>query len=158
VSVAIAAATGTLILAGTLVTGSGPHAGDSAEVPRMGFDWIAVTLLHAGLGTAVLVLAIAQVALLRGPAVALARRRAVLFLAVVIAQTLLGATQSLTGLPELMVALHLLGSALVWVGAIRVLLDVNPTLFRGAPAAPPVASGAEDPRLVVSGSRTGAAL
>ncbi|PPH59101.1 cytochrome B, partial [Rathayibacter sp. AY1D7] len=44
-----------VILVGTLVTGTGPHAGDSAEVPRMQFHWESVTVVHGVLGTAVLV-------------------------------------------------------------------------------------------------------
>ena len=35
-----------LILVGTLVTGSGPHSGDSADVPRMPLDWTAMTIIH----------------------------------------------------------------------------------------------------------------
>ena len=36
-----------LVILGTAVTGSGPHAGDSADVPRMGFDWLGITVVHA---------------------------------------------------------------------------------------------------------------
>ncbi len=48
---------------------------------------------------------------------------------IAVAQALVGLVQSLTGIPGSLVAIHLLGSALVWIGALRVLLDVNPGLF-----------------------------
>lgn len=123
-------ATAVLILVGTLVTGTGPHAGDSADVPRMAFVWEQVTVLHGVLGVLVLVLGAVLFALVaRIPGAQLARRRALTFLIVVILQAVLGIAQALLGLPEWMVVLHLLGSALVWVGVLRVLLDVHPTLW-----------------------------
>ncbi|PPF12354.1 MULTISPECIES: heme A synthase [unclassified Rathayibacter] len=119
-----------VILVGTLVTGTGPHAGDSAEVPRMQFHWESVTVVHGVLGTAVLVVGAALLLRLsRAAGSELARRRVVAFLVVVVLQALVGVAQSLTALPETLVAVHLLGSALIWVGAVRVLLDVNPRLF-----------------------------
>ncbi|PPF74193.1 heme A synthase [Rathayibacter sp. AY1E6] len=119
-----------VILVGTLVTGTGPHAGDSAEVPRMQFHWESVTVVHGVLGTAVLVVGAALLLRLsRAAGSELARRRVVAFLVVVVLQALVGVVQSLTALPETLVAVHLLGSALIWVGAVRVLLDVNPRLF-----------------------------
>jgi cytochrome c oxidase assembly protein subunit 15 len=121
-----------LIIVGTLVTGSGPHSGDSAEVSRMPLDWAAVTIVHGILGTATLALAvILWFVLRRGADTALARRRVVIFVVVIIAQGAIGLTQALDALPALLVALHLLGAAFVWVGALRVLLEVNPGLFRG---------------------------
>ncbi|WP_082485328.1 COX15/CtaA family protein [Rathayibacter sp. Leaf296] len=130
VSIALVAVTLLVILVGTLVTGTGPHAGDSAEVPRMRFHWESVTVVHGVLGTASLVLGIVLFALLRRVAGAeLARRRVVTYIAVVVLQALVGVAQSLLALPEALVAVHLLGSALVWVGTVRVLLDVNPRLF-----------------------------
>ncbi|GGF32296.1 COX15/CtaA family protein [Subtercola lobariae] len=129
-SVAVVAVTIVLILVGTLVSGTGPHSGDSADVPRMQFNWGDITILHGILGSLTLVLGIVLYAvLLRVPDARLARRRTLTFIVVVIAQASLGLVQSLTGLPEALVALHLLGAALVWVGALRVLLDVNPRLF-----------------------------
>lgn len=133
-----------LIAVGTLVTGSGPHSGDSAEVPRMGFVWAQVTIVHGVLGVAIIAVAIALFVSLRGEA--LARRRVLFFIVVAVAQAAVGLVQAVTGLPGGLVAIHLLGSALVWIGAIRVLLDTNPRLFRTlsadtlTPAAKPVAA------------------
>jgi cytochrome c oxidase assembly protein subunit 15 len=130
VSIALVVVTLLVILVGTLVTGTGPHAGDSAEVPRMRFHWESVTAVHGVLGTASLVLGVVLLVLLRRVSGAeLARRRVVTYIAVVVLQALVGIAQSLLALPEALVAVHLLGSALVWVGTVRVLLDVNPRLF-----------------------------
>ena len=120
-----------LIVIGTLVTGSGQHSGDSADVPRMGFVWENVAIVHGVLGTAVILAALALYGLLRGhPGASLARRRVIAFLIVTIAQAALGLLQANIGVPATLVAIHVLGSALVWVGALRVLLDVNPQLFQ----------------------------
>ncbi len=118
-----------LVVLGTLVTGSGQHSGDSVAVHRMGFDWVAVAAVHGSVAALTIVLAVALVVLLRGPHAALARRRAVLLVAVLLAQGLIGLVQALTGVPGLDVVLHLAGAALVWVGVLRVLLDVHPALF-----------------------------
>jgi cytochrome c oxidase assembly protein subunit 15 len=142
----LVAATLALIMLGTLVTGSGQHSGDSAQVPRMGFVWAQVTLAHGILGTVVILLGLALYVSLRGrPEASLARRRVVVFLIVTIAQAALGLFQATTGVPAALVAIHVLGSALVWVGVLRVLLDVNPRLFRTVQLQPP--SGVEVPTL-----------
>jgi heme a synthase len=122
--------TAALVVVGTLVSGSGPHSGDTIAVPRMGLDWTDVVLVHAGLAVVVFVLTIVlYLVLRRHPDAALARRTTLVFLVVLLAQGVIGGVQSLIGIPAALVALHLLGAALVWVGAIRVLLDVEPELF-----------------------------
>jgi cytochrome c oxidase assembly protein subunit 15 len=119
-----------LIIVGTLVSGSGPHSGDSAAVPRMAFVWADVTIVHGILGSATIVLAIALwLSLGATSAARLSRRRVLFFVVVATAQAGVGLVQSLTGIPGSLVTIHLLGSALVWIGALRVLLDVNPALF-----------------------------
>jgi cytochrome c oxidase assembly protein subunit 15 len=124
--------TAVLILVGTLVSGSGPHSGDSSDVPRMGFEWAGVTWVHGVIGALVLVagvvLLVATTASTRGSRV---RRRLIAFAIAVALQGTLGVVQALSGLPELLVSVHLLGAALVWVGALRVLLDSIPSLFGG---------------------------
>jgi cytochrome c oxidase assembly protein subunit 15 len=131
----LVAATAALVVVGTIVSGAGPHSGDSRDVPRIGGAdstevWSRVVLLHAGLAVAVIGLAIAlYVVLARLPAAATPRRTTVVLLVVVLAQGAIGAVQSLIGIPAVLVALHLLGAALVWVGAIRVVLDVEPGTF-----------------------------
>jgi cytochrome c oxidase assembly protein subunit 15 len=139
----LVAVTAVLVVAGTLVSGSGPHSGDSADVPRMALDWTGIAVVHGLLGAATLGLGIAVWLLVsRTPGAALARRRALTFVIIVIAQAGIGLAQSLLGLPGSLVVLHLFGAALVWVGALRVLLDVHPALF-ARPAAQAVADPVE---------------
>jgi heme a synthase len=127
----LTAAAAVLVVLGTLVTGSGPHSGDSADVPRMELPggWTAVTAVHGGAAVLTIVLAAGLLTMLRGAT--LARRRVIVLLAVLAAQGLIGVFQALTGLPAVAVVLHLLGAALVWIGVLRVLLDTHPTLFGG---------------------------
>lgn len=145
--------TAALVVVGTIVSGAGPHSGDNRDVPRIAIDWTAIVLVHAALAVVVIALAIALLfALRRAEDAALARRTTLVFLVVLLAQGLLGGVQSLIGIPAMLVALHLLGAALVWVGAIRVLLDVEPGLFalRRLPvddAAHSESSAATEPRL-----------
>ena len=119
------AATAALVILGTLVTGTGPHAGDSADVPRMPFDWTGVTILHGA--AAVLAGTTALTLWVITPRAVSPRlhRRATTFLMFFAAQAVVGVIQVAAGLPELVVVLHLLGSALVWIGAVRVLLDAR---------------------------------
>ncbi|MCF3124229.1 COX15/CtaA family protein [Streptomyces arenae] len=122
----LVAASVLLIAVGTVVTGSGPHAGDSSDVPRMGFDWEMVSKLHAVLAWIVVTLTFALWFVLkavdapRGP---LARTRD-LFL-ILLAQGAIGYVQYFTDLPEVLVGLHMLGSCLVWIAVMRVLLALR---------------------------------
>ncbi|PRB72519.1 COX15/CtaA family protein [Arthrobacter sp. MYb213] len=116
------ALTAVLLILGTTVAGTGPHAGDSAQVPRMPFSWIWVTIIHGAAALASLTFAglLWRSAKLAGEQ--MLAQKALLFIFVFLGQGALGIIQSLTHLPELMVVLHLVGSALVWIGAVRVLL------------------------------------
>lgn len=122
--------TAALVVTGTLVTGSGPHAGDSSDVPRMGFDWVAITVVHGVVALLVLAAVVALAFRLRteeGGRLALTRIG--FFLAALLMQMGLGVVQSLIGIPELLVAAHVVLAAMVWVGALRVVLDTDPQLF-----------------------------
>lgn len=124
-----------LIAVGTVVTGAGPHAGDSSDVPRMPVDWESVTKLHAVLAWIVVTLAFALWFVLKAvdaPKGPLDRTRD-LFL-VLLAQGLIGYVQYFTDLPEVLVGLHMVGSCLVWIAVLRVLLSL-----RERPAAEPAA-------------------
>ncbi len=147
----LTACTLALIVVGTLVTGSGPHSGDSADVPRMGFVWADVTIFHATLGTLTLLVAITLlVVLLRDPNGRVAARRVMFFIVVVFVQGAIGTVQALTALPAALVAIHLLGATLVWIGALRVLLDTHPGLFMPAiaTAGNPVGAGVSAERSI----------
>ncbi|MFJ5680996.1 heme A synthase [Streptomyces sp. NPDC093097] len=125
-------ATALLLVAGTLATGAGPHAGDSSDVHRMPFNWTVVTVIHGALAVAALVLAGYLLRALPKDGQGRARQKALSFVAVVLAQGAVGVVQSLSGLPALAVGLHLLGSALVWTGAVQVFLA---TRFEAQPSA-----------------------
>lgn len=115
-----------LILVGTVVTGAGPHAGDSSEVERMPVDWETVTKGHAVLAWIVVTLTFALWFVLkavdapRGPLV----RTRELFV-VLLAQGTLGYVQYFTDLPEVLVGLHMFGSAVTWIAVLRVLLSLR---------------------------------
>ncbi|MBG6085754.1 COX15/CtaA family protein [Zhihengliuella flava] len=112
------------VVLGTVVTGTGPHAGDASS-PRHPFDAEIVTRLHtapvyvllaATVVLTVLIFARAQ------PDAATRRLRTglVLLLAVLLAQAGLGYWQHFTGLPIGLVLLHMLGSALLVSTAVNV--------------------------------------
>lgn len=122
----LTAATVLLILVGTVVTGAGPHAGDSSEVERMPVDWENVAKLHAVLAWIVVSLTFALWFILKAvdaPKGPLHRTRD-LFL-VLLAQGVIGYVQYFTDLPELLVGLHMLGSALTWIAVLRVVLALR---------------------------------
>ena len=102
-----------VLYAGTVVTGSGPHAGD-VDSPRNGLDPRGMSQLHADLVFLLVGLTVGLLlALLATGARAEAVRAAEVLLAVELAQGLVGFVQYFSGLPVLVVAVHLLGSALV---------------------------------------------
>ncbi|MEV0846704.1 COX15/CtaA family protein [Streptomyces sp. NPDC049954] len=119
-------ATVVLIAVGTLVTGAGPHAGDSSEVARMDIDWESITKVHAALAWIVVLLTLALWCVLKAvDAPAGPRRRTGLLFLVLMAQGAIGYVQYFTDLPEILVGVHMLGSTLVWIGTLRVLLSLR---------------------------------
>ncbi|WP_455354233.1 COX15/CtaA family protein [Streptomyces sp. SYSU K217416] len=134
---ALIAASVVLIAAGTVVTGSGPHAGDSSDVPRMGFDWAGVAHVHAIAAWVVCALALGMWLVLRVVDAPLDNRaRARDLLLVLLAQGVIGYVQFFTELPEVLVAAHMLGSCLVWIAVLRVALSLRerPHAAAGIPA------------------------
>jgi heme a synthase len=116
---------------GTVVTGSGPHAGD-ADAPRNGLDPRAMSQLHTDFVFLLLGLTIAVVLVLRAvPAPARARDAAHALLAVELAQGCVGFVQYFTGLPVGLVSLHLLGAALTAAAMTWLLLGVRQRTVSG---------------------------
>jgi cytochrome c oxidase assembly protein subunit 15 len=111
-----------VIILGTIVTGSGPHAGDE-KAQRFGFDIRTVSWLHADAVIALLGLTSAFYILVRNDPKLL--RRVQVFLAVALAQGAIGYIQYFTGIPEILVAAHLLGATLVWITAWRIRITVT---------------------------------
>ncbi|MBC7558699.1 MAG: heme A synthase [Dermatophilaceae bacterium] len=106
---------GVVLVLGTVVTGSGPHSGD-ASTPRFGFDPRTISWLHADavmlfVGLVVAVLLAVQVTA-RDPR---PRRVWHAVFGITVLQGLIGYTQYLTGLPEALVMIHMLGASLLAV-------------------------------------------
>jgi len=110
--------TGLVIFAGTVVTGSGPHAGDEIA-ERFNLDPRTMSWIHADLVIALVGVTIALLIATRFAEPEATRStwgiNARNFLLVCLAQGLIGYTQYFTGLPELLVGFHILGSVLVWL-------------------------------------------
>ena len=115
-----------VIILGTIVTGSGPHAGDE-KAQRFAFDIRVVAWLHADAVIALLGLTAAFFILVRSDN-ELVRRIAV-FTAIALAQGAIGYIQYFTGIPEILVAAHLLGATLVWITAWRIRITVTRSLI-----------------------------
>ncbi|HEY0576772.1 MAG TPA: COX15/CtaA family protein [Pseudonocardia sp.] len=131
---------GALLVAGTLVTAAGPHAGD-AKTPRLGLGVPQVAQLHGDLVVGYLGLLVGLGFLfraVRAPA-GLTRRYWVLIVAV-LAQGALGATQYVLGVPEVLVSLHVLGASLVTAAAAAVWAasTARPTLASASTEGTPV--------------------
>ena len=111
-------AAGGVVYLGTVVTASGPHAGDP-DARRTGLDLSAVTHLHADAVFLLLGLSVGLYAASRalGSPGRLTRAAAAL-LVVEGVQGLVGVTQYRLELPELLVGLHMLGAALLVVTAV----------------------------------------
>ncbi len=105
-----------VIVAGTIVTGSGPHAGDE-NAKRFGFSPRVVSWLHADLVIALVVLTLILWLITRVSQNKVIHRYLSIFLLISLSQGLIGYVQYFTGLPEVLVAAHLLGATLVWASA-----------------------------------------
>lgn len=147
------AASFAVIAAGVVVTGSGPHSGDQGA-KRNGLDPEQISQLHADLVFLLIGLTVALWFALRAvnaPAAAI-RAVAVLFW-VEMGQGVIGFVQYFTHLPVLLVAVHMLGSGLVWVATLSALWSLRrrPVAGTESPAAPrpaapaAIASAATDP-------------
>jgi cytochrome c oxidase assembly protein subunit 15 len=112
-SLAFAALTLVVVFTGTLVTASGPHAGDPDVVDRLGSIETAIRVhvrVTAVFGIALVVL----VWYLRRIAPTHVRRIAYLLLALVVAQAIVGETQWRNALPWWLVLVHVALAAGIW--------------------------------------------
>ncbi|MFJ8234089.1 heme A synthase [Streptomyces sp. NPDC094448] len=141
---AIVITAGLAIVLGTGVTGAGKHAGDSSDVPRMPWDWVNAAHLHAVSAWVICALALAMWLVLRVvDAPGDIRSRARDLLVVLLLQGGIGYLQYFTGVPEILVGVHMLGSSLMWIAVVRLALSM-----RERPAEPSAAIPAQaDPVL-----------
>ena len=111
-TVMLVAAFGTVYL-GTVVTGTGPHAGDR-ESPRTGLELESVAQLHVHAVCLLLGLSIGLFFAARAVgSPGRAARAAAILVGVELAQGAVGIVQYLLDLPVLLVGLHMLGAALL---------------------------------------------
>jgi cytochrome c oxidase assembly protein subunit 15 len=111
-----------VLILGTVVTGSGPHAGD-ATAARFPFDLRTVAWLHADVVIALLGITFGLFVV--HEVSAHTKKRLKIFLAIALSQGLIGYVQWFTDLPEILVGLHLAGSTLVWISSWRIWLSVT---------------------------------
>ena len=110
-----------VIILGTIVTGSGPHAGD-AQAKRFAFDIRTVAWLHADV--VIFLLGITFAFYVAQGTSAHTKKAIKIFTVIALAQGAIGYVQYFTGIPEILVAAHLLGATLVWIAAWRIRLSV----------------------------------
>lgn len=129
------------VFTGTLVTGSGPHAGDE-DVERFGFDIASVTRVHA---VAVLT-TIAVTLLIAWRTRSVARDRVALvpvlstWMFVGLLQAALGYVQYFNDVPALLVGIHVAGATAVVIVSTLLLLDTT----RPVPAGVAIGAPSDD--------------
>ena len=114
-----------MLAAGTVVTGTGPLAGAGA-VPRYHLPLTGVTQFHSDIGWLLGGLTVPLVVglrLTRAPARVM--RLGWLLLGLLGAQGAIGYTQYFTGLPAGLVWVHVTGSLLIWIAALRLMFAVR---------------------------------
>jgi cytochrome c oxidase assembly protein subunit 15 len=126
----------TTLVIGTVVTGSGPHAGDkddSGKVHRTGLQVSSMAQLHADVVMILVGLTFGLLALCFALHSGAAARRAVVVLfGVELAQGVIGYTQYFLHVPPLLVALHMFGACLVWLAALQMILTLRGSGARAA--------------------------
>nr|WP_246415971.1 COX15/CtaA family protein [Nocardioides luti] len=114
-----------VLYVGTVVTGSGPHAGD-VKAPRNGLDPLQLSQLHADVVFLFVGLTVGLLfTLLATGASAPARTAVVVLLALEVGQGAIGFVQYFTDLPIVLVGFHMLGAALISASVTHVLLRVR---------------------------------
>jgi cytochrome c oxidase assembly protein subunit 15 len=125
-SLALVAVSATVIVLGTIVTGTGPHGGDPDVAERLPFDLRTVAWLHADAVLLFIGLLVGMWIALRitdGPARAVWWAQALVGLAIV--QGVIGYAQWFSGVPWALVIVHMLMACLVWVATLKTHLSLR---------------------------------
>ena len=127
---ALIALAAVVIGTGTLVTGSGPHSGHNATdveaIRRLPIHPQDAARIHGLAMMAFLALTVWVLVQLRRHQVSeQLQRSGTALLTVLVLQGALGYTQYFTGVPPLLVGLHVLGASLVWVAVLRLRLHMQ---------------------------------
>jgi len=129
----LAGVTAVMLVAGTVVTGTGPLAGTETDshghyttVPRFHLSLTEVTQFHADIAWFISATSLALAIGLRyTPAPARARRQAWIVVGGVILQALIGYTQYFLHLPAGLVWVHVAGAVLLWIAVVRLNLSTR---------------------------------
>jgi cytochrome c oxidase assembly protein subunit 15 len=114
-----------VLYVGTVVTGSGPHAGDENSV-RNGLDPLQVSQLHADAVFLFVGLTLGLLLAVRAVGMTAATQRAVVvLLGLELGQGAIGFVQYFTDLPIVLVGFHMLGAAVISAAVTWVLLRVR---------------------------------
>ena len=117
----LVAVTAVVVFLGVLVAGSGPYSGDADTEVRYSFDPRTISWLHADAVLLFLGLLVGLlISLFLFQSTGRMRRRTVILIAVAVSQALVGYVQYFTGLPEILVAIHVLGAVLTWIAVLFV--------------------------------------
>ena len=115
----LVAVTAVVVFLGVLVTGSGPHSGDADTEVRFSFDPQTISWMHADMVFLFLGLLIGLlITLFLFPSTGRMRKRTLILLIIALLQGTVGYVQYFTGLPELLVAIHVLGAVLIWIAVL----------------------------------------
>lgn len=121
----------TVIILGTLVTGTGPHAGDSADIARLPFDPRIISWVHADFVLMFMGLIVGLlIALIATHAERSVTKRCAIVLSVGLGQGLIGYVQYFTGLPWVLVAFHVTGACILWIVSLRLVLSAGTDRFQ----------------------------
>jgi cytochrome c oxidase assembly protein subunit 15 len=121
----LVAMTAVVLVTGTIVTGAGPHGGDE-NVRRLDVSVTTVARIHGAAENVLLVIVLVTLwFIIRTRAPVVVRRDANILLVVLIAQAGVGYAQYFTGVPVVLVGIHILGAVCVWVAALRLALGMR---------------------------------
>lgn len=115
-----------LLMLGVVTTGAGPHSGDATEPYRWALDPAFISRLHALTVWLFVGLIIGGILLARRDHNQGAVRAWAWLLAITLAQGAIGYIQYFTGLPELLVGIHMFGSALTVVALVFAVSSLSP--------------------------------
>jgi cytochrome c oxidase assembly protein subunit 15 len=108
-----------VLVTGTIVTGSGPHGGDE-KAERLPFFVSDVARIHGIAENLFLLATLLTLWLLhRTAAPTVIRRSAQVLLGVIVAQAAVGYVQYFTGVPVLLVGVHVFGAVCVWIAVLH---------------------------------------
>ncbi|MGN9808544.1 COX15/CtaA family protein [Micromonospora sp. BQ11] len=131
-----------VLVIGTWVTGSGPHAGDHGAA-RNGLDPETISQVHADAVFLLVGLSVALVFAFRAVGATGAYRAALVLLAVELGQGVIGFVQYFTDLPAILVGAHMLGSCLVLLATLSVLWSTRERRPAATPSAAEAAARTE---------------